>query len=91
MRVVHLRLNKRRQVVRPWHGRKAALIGNLGNRRRDVCRDLADPRQRRIEAALFDIIGVDEMASVCAAAMNISSVTSLDPLAITPRPTPGKM
>src|SRR6185437_13159386 len=60
-RVVHLRLNKRHQVVRPWHGRKAALVGNLGNCRRDVCRDVTDPGQRWIEATLFDVIGVDEI------------------------------
>ena len=60
MRVEHLRLNKRHHVVRLRHGCKAALIGDLGNRRRDVCRDITNP-QRWIEATLFDVIGVDEV------------------------------
>ena len=36
-------------------GRKAAIVGDHGNRLGDVGRDFTDPRQRRIKAALRDV------------------------------------
>src|SRR5271154_4558678 len=55
MRVVHLRLDEGHDVVRLRRGGKAAFIGDLGDRFRNMGRDLADPRQRWIKAALLDI------------------------------------
>ena len=54
-RVVHLRLDVGEQVLRRWPDRKTALVSDFGNRRGDVGRDLADSRQRRIQAALLDV------------------------------------
>src|ERR1700676_2304902 len=55
VRIVHLRLNERVEIIGRLPGRAAALVGDIGNSRGNVGRDFADPRQGRIEAALFDI------------------------------------
>src|ERR1700682_2319076 len=54
-RIVHFRLYERVAIIWRLAGRKAALVCHIGNSRGNVGRALADPRQGRIEAALFDI------------------------------------
>src|SRR5215469_12032117 len=55
MRIVHLRLNKSDEVVGRWGARKAALVGDFSDRRANLGRDFPDPRQRGVEATLFEV------------------------------------
>ena len=54
-RLVHLRLDVSEQVLGRLSRREAALVRDPRDFRGDVRRDLADARQRRIEAALREV------------------------------------
>ena len=55
LRIVHLRLNKSDEVVGRRGARKAALVGDFGDRCANLGRDFPDPRQRGVEATLFEV------------------------------------
>ncbi len=61
MRIVHLRMNERRHVVRGVSGRKAVVVGDDGDRLGDAGGNFTDPRQRRIKAALRQVFLTDEL------------------------------